>query len=70
MCNFGGSFVSCMPVCVSISRSLVQEQVGGKTQIASCICATFTLVVLLWAGPYFRTLPKVSIYLKEQLKKI
>lgn len=42
----------------SLSRSVIQEQTGGKTQIASVVSASLILVLLLWIGPFFETLPK------------
>ena len=47
------SFVSA----ASLSRSLVQETVGGKTQIAGLVSSLLLLVVLLAVGPLFRELP-------------
>lgn len=51
------SFLSSSAPCASLSRSLVQEGVGGKTQVAGLISCCLMLVVLLAIGPYFRTLP-------------
>lgn len=42
----------------SLSRSVIQEQTGGKTQITSVVSASLILVLLLWLGPFFETLPK------------
>lgn len=55
--NVVGSFFSCMPVSASLSRSLLQEMVGGQTQIASVVSCSLLLAVLLWIGPYFEALP-------------
>lgn len=54
---FGGTF-SCIPLSCSLSRSLIQEQTGGMTQIASVVSALLILTILLWIGPFFETLPK------------
>lgn len=54
---FGGCF-SCIPLACSLSRSIIQEQTGGITQIASLISSLLILTVLLWIGPFFATLPK------------
>ncbi|KAH3795841.1 hypothetical protein DPMN_149402 [Dreissena polymorpha] len=51
------SFLSSAAPCASLSRSLVQERVGGKTQVAGLISCALLLVVILAIGPYFRTLP-------------
>lgn len=56
--NMAGSLFSCIPIACSLSRSLIQEQTGGHTQIASVISAGLILIVLLWIGPFFETLPR------------
>ena len=42
----------------SVSRSMVQNGAGGKTQLASLVAAIMVLLVILFAGPYFYYLPK------------
>ena len=71
--NIMGSFFSCMPITASLSRSLVQETVGGKTQLTGLISCIILLFVMLWIGPFFEPLPRVNeamldmkTYLKEQ----
>ncbi|EFN88552.1 Prestin [Harpegnathos saltator] len=56
--NVVGSFFSCMPISASLSRSLIQQAVGGRTQIASVVSCLLLLVILLWIGPFFELLPK------------
>uniref|UniRef100_A0AAG5DPX5 STAS domain-containing protein n=1 Tax=Anopheles atroparvus TaxID=41427 RepID=A0AAG5DPX5_ANOAO len=56
--NVIGSMFSCIPTACSLSRSLIQHQTGGKTQIAAVFSSMIMLVVLLWVGPYFETLPR------------
>ncbi|KAK0090530.1 hypothetical protein PV325_012584 [Microctonus aethiopoides] len=56
--NIAGSFFSCMPFSASLSRSLIQQTVGGKTQIASIVSCTILLIILLWIGPFFEALPR------------
>ena len=43
----------------SLSRSLIMENVGGRTQASGIITSSILLVVLLWLGPVFEVLPKV-----------
>lgn len=50
-----------MPSCASLSRSLIQQTVGGRTQLASFISCSILLSVLLWIGPFFELLPRVSM---------
>lgn len=56
--NITGSLFSCIPIACSLSRSLIQEQTGGQTQVASVISAALILIVLLWIGPFFECLPR------------
>ncbi|XP_033215151.1 solute carrier family 26 member 6-like [Belonocnema kinseyi] len=56
--NIFGSFFSCMPVSASLSRSLIQQTVGGKTQLASIVSCLILLCILLWIGPFFEPLPR------------
>lgn len=55
--NILGSFFSCIPMSGSLSRSLVQEASGCKTQLTSLVSALLLLSVLLFLGPYFQPLP-------------
>lgn len=56
----GGVF-ACIPNATSLSRSLIQEQTGGKTQIASVISAFLIMCIILWIGPIFEVLPRVCV---------
>ncbi|XP_055625393.1 solute carrier family 26 member 6-like [Toxorhynchites rutilus septentrionalis] len=56
--NIIGSFFSCIPTACSLSRSLIQHQAGGKTQLTAVISSMLILVVVLWLGPYFEVLPQ------------
>ncbi|GAB6033492.1 hypothetical protein CHUAL_013373 [Chamberlinius hualienensis] len=55
--NVFGSFFQCFPMCVALSRSMVHDSVGGKTQLASLIACVVVLIVLLAIAPLFQTLP-------------
>lgn len=59
--NIVGGFFQCIPLACSLSRSLIQEQTGGATQLASVVSASIILVTLYWAGPFFSFLPRVSV---------
>lgn len=49
-----------MPVTASLSRSMIQQTVGGVSQFASIVSCCILLVILLWVGPFFESLPRVS----------
>ena len=55
--NIFGGFFSSLPMASSLARSLVQEDSGGKSLLASLASSVFLLVVLLWIGPIFEPLP-------------
>lgn len=63
----GGAF-SCVPNATSLSRSLLQEQTGGRTQVASVVSSFLILIILLWFAPFFEVLPRVKT--KKQMKKM
>lgn len=58
--NLCGSFFACLPISASLSRSAIQQSTGGRTQIASIISCSLLAIVLLWIGPFFELLPRVS----------
>ncbi|XP_069945297.1 prestin isoform X2 [Cherax quadricarinatus] len=55
--NMFGSFFSCGPMAASLSRSLIQEAVGGASLLTAFISCAFIVIVLLFIGPAFETLP-------------
>ncbi|XP_047492270.1 solute carrier family 26 member 6-like isoform X2 [Penaeus chinensis] len=55
--NVFGGFFSNGPVAASMSRSLIQESVGGVTLVTPLISSGFILLILLFVGPLFETLP-------------
>ncbi|KAK3102941.1 hypothetical protein FSP39_015122 [Pinctada imbricata] len=58
MTGIVGSFFSSYLASASLSRSLIQEQVGGVTQLTGLVSCALLLLVLLVLAPYFKTLPK------------
>ncbi|XP_076012852.1 solute carrier family 26 member 6, like 1 [Genypterus blacodes] len=59
--NAVGGFFQCYAVCSSMSRSLIQESTGGKTQMAGVASAVIVLVTILKLGPLFQELPKAVL---------
>nr|XP_057926306.1 solute carrier family 26 member 6, like isoform X4 [Doryrhamphus excisus] len=59
--NTLGGFFQCYAVCASMSRSLIQESTGGKTQMAGIASAVIVLVTILKLGPLFQELPKAVL---------
>ena len=55
--NVGGAFFRCFACAQAPPRSLVQEGVGGRTQVASLFSCGLVLLVLLAAAPLFGPLP-------------
>ncbi|XP_070558891.1 prestin-like [Ptychodera flava] len=55
------SFFSCYPSSCSMSRSLVQENSGGTSQIAGLVNSGLMLVVLLFLAPVFQSLPNAVL---------
>lgn len=58
--NIVGGMFSCVPNSTSLSRSVIQDETGGKTQVASIVSASLILVILLWIAPFFQVLPRVG----------
>ncbi|CAH1782637.1 unnamed protein product [Owenia fusiformis] len=55
--NGVSSFFSCYVTAASLSRSLIQDTVGGVTQVVGLVSCVLILVVLLALGPLFESLP-------------
>ncbi|KAG7228253.1 hypothetical protein INR49_009114 [Caranx melampygus] len=58
--NTVGGFFQCYSVTSSLSRSLVQESTGGKTQVAGVISSIIVLITVLKIGALFEDLPRLS----------
>ncbi|XP_043514853.1 prestin-like isoform X2 [Frieseomelitta varia] len=60
----------------SMSRSLIQQTTGGRTQLASLTSCVVLISVLLWIGPFFEPLPRcilasiIVVALKGMLMKV
>ncbi|XP_060934268.1 prestin [Limanda limanda] len=61
LCNFISSFFQTFVVSCSMSRSLVQESTGGKTQIAGLLASLVVLVVVVAIGFVFQPLPQTAL---------
>uniref|UniRef100_A0A665T9W8 Solute carrier family 26 member 6 n=1 Tax=Echeneis naucrates TaxID=173247 RepID=A0A665T9W8_ECHNA len=57
--NSIGGFFQCFAISCSMSRTMVQESTGGKTQVAGALSAVVILFIVLWIGALFEELPKV-----------
>uniref|UniRef100_A0A672FVA6 STAS domain-containing protein n=1 Tax=Salarias fasciatus TaxID=181472 RepID=A0A672FVA6_SALFA len=59
--NSIGGFFQCFAISCSMSRSMVQESTGGRTQIAGALSAVVILFITLWIGTLFEDLPKAVL---------
>ncbi|KAM6928634.1 solute carrier family 26 member 6 isoform 2-T2 [Lycodopsis pacificus] len=56
--NSVGGIFQCFATSCSMSRTMVQESTGGKTQVAGALSAIVILFITLWIGTLFEDLPK------------
>ncbi|XP_078517907.1 solute carrier family 26 member 6-like [Lissotriton helveticus] len=61
LCNLFGSFFQCFTIGTAMSRSLVQENTGGNTQLVGIIASLVILAIILKAGELFVHLPKAVL---------
>jgi SulP family sulfate permease len=61
LANFSAAFFSGFPVAGSFSRTAVQYQSGGRTQLASIVTALLILATLLFLTPLFYYLPNAAL---------
>ncbi|KAM6437540.1 prestin [Liasis olivaceus] len=61
ICNSTGSFFQTFAVTCSMSRSLVQEGTGGKTQIAGTLSSIMVFLVIIAIGYLFAPLPQTVL---------
>ena len=59
--NVFGSFFHCLPASASMSRSMVQVGVGGRTLVTSAVSMSLLVIVILFAGALFESLPKAIL---------
>ncbi|KAM4610830.1 solute carrier family 26 member 6 [Polymixia lowei] len=59
--NSVGGVFQCFPISCSMSRSMVQENTGGNTQVAGALSAVVILFITLWIGTLFEDLPKAVL---------
>ncbi|XP_056895957.1 solute carrier family 26 member 6 [Takifugu flavidus] len=59
--NSIGGFFQCFAISCSMSRTMVQESTGGKTQVAGALSAIVILFITLWIGVLFQDLPKAVL---------
>jgi solute carrier family 26 protein len=58
--NLTGSCFKSAPIAAALSRSLIQQTVGGATQVASFVSCGVLLVILLFLAPLLEPLPHAS----------
>lgn len=61
LCNTIGGMFQCFSVSCSFSRSMVQESIGVKSQMAGLVSALVILTILLEIGHLFEQLPKAVL---------
>ncbi|KAK1898752.1 Prestin [Dissostichus eleginoides] len=61
LCNTVGAMFQCFAVSCSFSRSMVQDSIGVKTQMAGLVSALLILTILLKIGHLFEQLPKAVL---------
>ncbi|KAL1021611.1 hypothetical protein UPYG_G00015530 [Umbra pygmaea] len=61
MCNSVGGIFQCHFMTPALSRSLLQESSGGKTQLVGLVSSVVILIIILEIGPLFQPLPKAVL---------
>lgn len=59
--NVVASFFNCIPAAGSMARSIVLVSVGGKTQLSGLVSGLVLVLVVLFIGPVFQSLPKAVL---------
>ncbi len=59
MANIVASFFLGFPSCVGLSRSVILDSIGSRTQVTQIIASILVFVIILAIGPLFSSLPNV-----------
>lgn len=57
VCNIVSSFFNGYPGCVALSRCIIADGIGVKTQVVGLISAIIMLIIIMALGPLLATLP-------------
>ena len=57
--NFGGAFFGSFPTAGALSRTILQDATGGNTQLVGFISSGIVILVILFLGSLFGSLPNV-----------
>uniref|UniRef100_A0A9J2PKD2 STAS domain-containing protein n=1 Tax=Ascaris lumbricoides TaxID=6252 RepID=A0A9J2PKD2_ASCLU len=57
LCQLVGGLTSCHPASASLSRAVVNSQMGVRSEVSSCVSAILVLFVILVVGPLLHDLP-------------
>ncbi|EFO16509.1 hypothetical protein LOAG_11998 [Loa loa] len=57
ICQLVGGFLSCHPASASLSRALVNSELGATSELSSVVAALVVLLVILLVGPLLYYLP-------------
>jgi MFS superfamily sulfate permease-like transporter len=59
--NIVSSFFGGFPGCVGLSRCVIFDGVGGRSQVNGIFASVLILIVILFLGPVFKTLPNACL---------
>jgi MFS superfamily sulfate permease-like transporter len=59
--NIVASAFKGFPGCVSLSRCVILDGVGGRTQVSGIFSSILVLIVTIFLGPFIQTLPKACL---------
>lgn len=57
LCNMASSAVGCLPTNGSVSRTAMNEQLGGKSQVTSIVASLTMVVILMFCTGFIQYLP-------------